>query len=126
MVIQHSEDHFVVSVAFGEGGAQSKDIQALRIVSTDWAQRPAAQALSQLKGKSEVVLGSFESSAARKLVEHCQSLQLSAAADPQRVTSLSLFNEITKTFALIEDEQLSVTLAKEAISHGIPVRHSTV
>ena len=124
-MLQHSEDHYIVSITFGEG-AQSKDIQALRAVSEEWAQVSAAQAISKLKGMREVTLGSFESSEAKKLVDRCEALQLSVVCTPKKITNLSFYNEVTKRFAIIEDEKLLATLAKEAIAHGIPVRHSTV
>lgn len=124
-VVRHTRDRERISVVFAQNGATIADIKALRTVVSDLQAKTASEALAELKGHAEVLLGEFESRAARALRERCETVGLRVVSHPLRTTRDSLINEQSKRFLLIEDDSLGQAVAQEAIKQGLPLRHST-
>lgn len=124
-VVRRTEDRERISIVFAQDGPTIADIKALRTVVPDLQAKTASAALADLKGHAEVLLGEFESQAARVLRKRCESAGLRVVSSPHRTTRDSLINEQLKKFLLIEDGPLSQAVAKEAIKQGLPLRHST-
>ena len=124
VVIRHVEDHERLIVTF-VGGANVHDLKALRAILPELATASASDVLS-LKGAPQFDLGEHESAAARRLKALCDSQQLSVSSMPHQFVQLGIFNEQTRAYCLIEDEEILAAVAAEAIRHGVPVRDSTV
>lgn len=124
-VVRHTMDRERISVVFTQAGPTIADIKALRTVVPDLQAKTASAALADLKGRTEVLLGEFESRVARVLRKRCESAGLRVVSSPNPTTSDSLINEQSKMFLLIEDSSLSQAVAQEALRQGLPLRHST-
>jgi len=124
-VVRHTEDRERISVVFAQAGPTIADLKALRTIVPDLQAKTASAALADLKGHAEVLLGEFESQAARVLRKRCESAGLRVVSIPHRTTRDSLVNEQSKRLLLIEDGSLSQAVAQEALKQGLPLRHST-
>jgi hypothetical protein len=103
VVVRHTEDRETIRVLLSENGPTMPEVKALRTVAPAFSERPAAEVLAALRGKSEFSLGELESSAARKLHKQCETLGLQVASQGHQVVSHSIINELSKIYLLIED-----------------------
>jgi hypothetical protein len=123
-VLRRAEDREQLVVAF-EGGANVRDLKALRALLPELGAAPASQ-LMALKGAPSYDLGEYESAAAHRLKARCALLQLSVSSIGRQVVHYGIFNELTRVYCLIEDDGVNKRVAAEAIRHGVQVRESIV
>lgn len=126
VVVRHTEDREVLEVLLSSGTPFLAEVKALRTIVPILSEKPTAEVLATLKGKSKFSLGELESSAARKLRKQCETLGLRVASQGYQAVSHSLINELSKVYLLIEDAATNQAVAEEAIKQGLPLQHSTV
>lgn len=124
IVLRHTEDREHLVIVF-EKGATINDLMALRALLPELAATPVSS-LSSLKGARQFDLGEHESAAARRLKSLCESRQLLVSSKGRQFIHHGLFNEQTRLYCLIEDDELREAAAAEAIRRGVPVRRSIV
>ncbi len=122
VVIRHVEDHEHLVVVF-EHGANIHDLKALRDILPELASAPASD-LMHLKGARQFDLGEHESALVQRLRSLCASRQLLVLDKGRQIIQYDIFNEQTRAYCIIEDEELLKAVATEAIRHGMPVRDS--
>ena len=122
---RHTEDRARLRVMFSESGPTTTEVKSLRAIIPALAGRTAASVLASLKDAAELDLGDFESSTARELRLKCQARSLRFSEQGYQVVRLSLINEISNMFLLIEDVATKEAIVQEAIKRGLPVRIST-
>jgi hypothetical protein len=126
VVIRHIEDREMLQVLFASNTPSMAEVKALRAVVPALSEKPAAEILATLKGRSEFCLGELEAGAARRLRAQCEAVGLRVVSQGFQAVSHSLVNEISKVFLLIEDFATNQAVADEVIKQGLTVRHSTV
>ena len=124
VVLRRTEDLEHLRVMF-EGGADIRDLKALRAVLPQLAASPANDVLA-LKGAPHLDLGEHESSEARHLKALCAAQHLVVESHGRQSVRYGIFNEQTRFYYLIEDETILQAVAAEAMRRGVPVRNSIV
>lgn len=125
VVVRRTEDREELTVEFGSGGPTAGEVKALRALQSEYRSRPAGEFLASLRGKGNLLLGTFESREARSLKQRCTEGGLQVRAIGVQLVSLCLVNRLSSTFLLIEDDRENREVAEEAIRRGLPVEEST-
>lgn len=112
-----------LTVKFSAEGPTLREVAAMRSAVPEFGAMPPAAAFAALKGRSEVPLGHFESKQGRHLSEKCEAhgLMLETVAKDQ--SGYLPFNEKTGMSLVIEDNALAEQVCREALAHGISVKH---
>jgi hypothetical protein len=118
-----NRDVLLLTVKFSAEGPSLKEVAALRTAIPEFRSMSPGKAFAALKGKTEVSLGQFESKEGRHLVERCKACGLVLDTVSKNQSGYLPFNEKTNMTLLIEDNWLAEQVYREALAHGIRVRH---
>lgn len=123
VLLRTNRQSMSLTVTFGEGGPNLKDVAAMRSAVAKFGAMPPSDAFAALKGQAAVALGTFASEEGRRLKNKCSQHGLNIMTEPVDLSSYLLFNVVTNRALLIEDEFLAEQVHQEALARGILVKH---
>ena len=112
-----------LTVKFSTGGPTLREVAAIRSAVPEFGAMPPTEAFAALRGRAEVPLGQFESEEGRRLLERCKKYGLMLEAIAKDESGYLPFNEKTRMALAIEDNTLAEQVCKEALAHGVRVKH---
>lgn len=121
IILDTCQQYAEVSLVFSAQGPSLRDVADVRSTLPAYAQKTATEVWTDLKGRARLPLGTLELREARELADRCLRLGLTIEIVARDASSRLPYHESRKLALVIEDAELSESVCRTAIEHGVRI-----
>ena len=122
VVLRHNEIRIRISVRFSGSSPTLDEIKSLRSAIQSYRDRRPVDAMSELRNCPEVILGDYEPTEARDVIESCKAQGLSVLEEGFEAVHDLMINETHSMALVIENDATARMVIAEAVRRGLPLR----